>query len=112
MGSARFTMDKAGIGLLLKSDGVKAAMVGRAERIAARFEQIAPVGDPATDPHSGEYRDSGEVTSTNEGGAKRDRATASFTATDPRARYIEYVPDRHGIAHHTVLRATIETGDT
>jgi hypothetical protein len=112
MTQASFRLDKAGVAALLKSDGVKAGMLERAERIAARARQIAPVGDPATDEHSGEYRDSIVVTSTNAGGAKDDRATASVTATAPHSRYVEYVPNKDGIAHHTMLRAAVETRST
>jgi Bacteriophage HK97-gp10, putative tail-component len=112
MADARFKLDKAGIAVLLKSDGVKNAMTERAERIATRARQIAPVGDPATDRHSGEYRDGILVSSTNAGGAKGDRATAAVTATAAHSRYVEYVPDKDGVAHHTMLRAAVETRST
>ena len=110
MGSATFRLDKAGIGELLKSDPMKAAMVERAERIAARARQIAPVGNAASDPHPGEYRDSIGVTSTNTGGSKSDRAAAYATANAEHARFVEYQVDKDGTAHHTMLRAAVETG--
>jgi len=109
MAEARFKLDRAGVGLLLRSDGMKAVMVGRAQKVAARARQIAPVGDPAHDPHPGEYRDNIVVTSTNEGGAKKDRAAAYVTAAADHSRYVEYVPNKDGVAHHTLLRAVVET---
>lgn len=110
MAEVRFRLDKKGIGQLLKSEGMKEAMVERAERIAARARQIAPVGEQARDPHPGEYRDSIIVTSTTEGGAKKDRATATVTAGADHSRFVEYVPKADGIAYHTMLRAAVETG--
>ena len=110
MAQASFKLDKAGIGQLLKSDGMKAGMLERAERIAAHGRQIAPVGDEATDPHPGEYRDSIEVTSTNTGGRKKDRAAAYVTAKADHSRFVEYAPNKDGVAHHTILRAAVETG--
>jgi hypothetical protein len=110
MGSARFTMDKAGIAALLKSDGMKDAMVDRANRIAARARQIAPVGNEANDKHPGEYRDNITVSSTNAGGAKGDRAAAYATAEADHSRFVEYQVDKDGVAHHTMLRAAVETG--
>jgi len=110
MATAKFTLDKKGVGLLLKSDGMRAAMRERAERIAARARAIAPVGDAASDPHPGEYRDSITVADTTTGGARGDRAAASATAAAPHARLVEYQPDRNGQAHHTMYRAAVETG--
>lgn len=110
MARARFQMDKKGVAALLKSDGMKAGMVERAERIAVRARQIAPVGDPANDPHPGDYRDNITVSSTNEGGAKGDRAAAYATAEADHSRFVEYQPDKNGVAHHTMLRAAVETG--
>ena len=110
MGSATFRLDKAGVAALLKSDGMKAGMLERAERIGARARQIAPVGNAASDPHPGEYRDSITVSSTNTGGAKGDRAAAYVTAEADHARFVEYQVDEDGVAHHTMLRAAVETG--
>lgn len=109
MAQARFKLDNRGVGQLLRSDGMKAAMVVRAERVAARARQIAPVGNPANDSHPGEYRDSIVVSSTSEGGAKKDRAAASVTAQAPHSRFVEYQVDKDGVAHHTMLRAVVET---
>ena len=113
MARAKFTLDKKGVGQLLKSEGMRKGMEERANRIAARARAIAPVGDAAAgDTHPGEYRDSIVVTSTTEGGAKKDRAAAAVTATADHARYVEYQPDENGVAHHTMLRAAVETGPT
>jgi hypothetical protein len=111
MGSARFTMDKRGVGQLLKSAAMEAAMLQRAERIAARARQIAPVGHGSGDRHPGEYRDSITTSSTKDGGRRKDRAAATATAEAPHSRYVEYAPDKDGVAHHTMLRAAVETGE-
>lgn len=110
MAEAKFKLDKKGVGQLLKSDGMKAAMEHRAKRIAQRARQIAPVGDEADDPHPGEYRDNITVSSTTEGGAKKDRAAATVTAGADHSRFVEYQPDKDGVAHHTMYRAAVETG--
>ena len=110
MGTARFQLDKKGVAALLKSDGMKAGMVERADRVAVRARQIAPVGDAANDPHPGEYRDNITVSSTNTGGARGDRAAAYATAEAPHSRFVEYQVDKDGVAHHTMLRAAVETG--
>lgn len=110
MAEVRFKLDKAGVAALLKSDGMKAGMEERAKRIAARARQIAPVGDEANDPHPGYYRDHITVSSTNAGGAKKDRAAASATAEADYSRIVEYHPDKDGVAHHVMLRAAVETG--
>ena len=112
MAQARFKLDKQGVGLLLKSDGMKAVMVERAQRVASRARQIAPTGNAAHDSHPGEYKNSIVVTSTSEGGARKDRAAAMVTAEAPHARFVEYQPDKNGVAHHTMLRAVVETAAT
>lgn len=110
MAQVTFRLDKAGVAALLKSDGMKAGMEERAERIAARGRQIAPVGDAERDPHPGHYRDNITVSSTNTGSAKKDRATATVTAEADYSRQVEYQPDKNGVAHHVMLRAAVETG--
>jgi len=112
MAQVTFKLDKAGVAALLKSDGMKAGMEERAKRIAARAQQIAPVGDAAHDEHPGYYRDHITVSSTNTGGTKKDRATATVTAEADYSRNVEYHPNKDGVAHHTMLRAAIETGPT
>lgn len=110
MAQVTFRLNKAGVAALLKSDGMKAGMEERGKRIRARAQQIAPVGDPARDPHPGHYRDNITVSSTNAGGAKKDRATATVTAEADYSRDVEYRPNKDGVAHHTMLRAAVETG--
>ena len=111
MAEARFKLDKSGVGQLLKSDRMEAAMLARAERIAARARQIAPVGHGSGDRHPGEYKESVTTSSTKDGGRRKDRAAASATAEAPHSRFVEYVPDKDGVAHHTMLRAAVETGE-
>lgn len=110
MAEVRFNLDKGGIARLLKSNGMRRGMEHRAERMAAHARQIAPVGDPADDPHPGEYRDNITVSSTNAGGTKKDRAAATVTAGANHSRTVEYRPNRDGVAHHTMYRAAVETG--
>lgn len=107
---ARFTLDKGGMGELLKSPQMLAAMVTRAKRGAARAREIAPVGKGAGEETAGRYKGSIKVSSTTQGGVKRDRATAAVTADVPYARFVEYQPDADGVAHHTMLRAAQESG--
>jgi len=46
----------------LKSREVKDALIEFAEEARDYWKSVSPVGDESTDPHSGEYRDSIEVT--------------------------------------------------
>jgi hypothetical protein len=56
-----------------------------AERVLAKFRETAPVGDPATDPNSGSYRDSGHI----EHHRARYRDAARVEVSDPKALLIE-----------------------
>jgi hypothetical protein len=107
-----FTANRAGIGALLRSDGMVAAMEQHAERIAATARATAPVGDAAHDSHPGEYRDSIVVTSTKSGGSDGRRAAASVVATAPYSRWVEYGNGTEsGPAHHTIARAAGTVGE-
>jgi hypothetical protein len=46
---------------VLRSEWMVAEMRRRAEAVKAAAEALAPVGDPATDSHSGRYKDSFSV---------------------------------------------------
>lgn len=100
---ARFKMSKRGVGRLLKSPMIRAEMVRRAELIKAVAESIAPVGGEA-DRHPGQYKASFYVTSTDRGGRRRDRATATVGNRAYYARWVEYGTERVP-AHHVLLRA-------
>lgn len=67
----------------LDSDpAIIAAKLELAEEAAEYWRSIAPVGDPAVDPHSGAYRDSIHVEQ------KGDKVYV--VASDPKAHWIEY----------------------
>ena len=101
---AKFKMSKKGVGQLLKSPMVRAEMVRRADVIKSVAVSIAPVGGGAWDPHPGHYKASFEVSSTDRGGRRRDRATATVRNTAYYARWVEYGTERVR-AHHVLLRA-------
>lgn len=66
-----------------KNENVTDQLVEYAEdEIAPYWRAIAPVGDPAKDPHSGFYRDSIEV--------QRRGGKVYVVATDPKAHIIEW----------------------
>jgi HK97 gp10 family phage protein len=102
--AAKFRASYEGIGELLRSAEMEQAMRRRAETIKQRAEQTAPVGDPATDPHAGRYRDSFEVESGREGGRKKDRAYGRVLNAAPEAFYVEYGTSKQE-AQHTLLNA-------
>lgn len=101
--AARFKMSRKGVGQLLKSPMIRADMVRRAEVIKGAAEAIAPVGGPS-DPHSGHYKESFYVTSTDRGGRRRDRATATVGNSAYYARWVEWGTEKVP-AHHVLLRA-------
>lgn len=76
---------------VLRSEGMKAAMESRADKIKAEFEATAPVGAPyENDEHRGRYRDSAIVDGGVDGGINGDRAYGRVTVNDPAAMQIEY----------------------
>ncbi|WP_037576802.1 HK97 gp10 family phage protein [Phaeacidiphilus oryzae] len=99
----KFTLDKGGVGELLRSEGMRAEMLRRAELIKAAAEETAPEGGPR-DPHRGLYRSSFVVVSSTRGGFKDDRAAAAVGNTAPYAADVEY-GNGHVEAHHTLARA-------
>lgn len=105
--AAKFKMSRKGVGQLLRSEMIRTEMVRRAEVIKSVAEGIAPVGGES-DPHPGHYKSSFKVTSTDRGGRRRDRATATVSNTAAYARFVEYGSERVR-AHHVLLRAA-QTG--
>lgn len=101
MGS-RYRHNFAGFGAaVLRSEGMRAEMTSRADRIKAEFEATAPVGAPYEgDDHPGRFRDSAEVDSGTDGGIAGDRAYGRVTVNDPNAMSIEFghvaAFDEHG----------------
>jgi len=103
-----FNASYAGVGDMLRSEWMEAAMVTRAEKITAHAQANAPVGDPATDPHSGRYKESfAPVESTRRGGIRKDRAEATASNTAPEALIVEKGTSRQE-GHHTLMRAAAE----
>lgn len=107
--AARFKMSRKGVGELLRSPGVQADMLRRAELIKSVAEAISPVGGPG-DPHPGAYKDSFRTSSRKRGGRRKDRATATVTNTSYYARWVEYGTERVH-AHHVLLRAARAGGN-
>lgn len=98
----------------LLSPELAAAMLKMAETVKARAEATAPVGNPASDPHPGEYRDSFHATVEVRKPIKGpERVVGVITNDAPHAAAVEYgysgrhdSPGRH--AHHTLSRALTE----
>lgn len=95
-----YRADYAGIGQMLRSEFMEAAMVALAERAKQVAEATAPY-DPAGTTH---FRDSFEVTSRRDGGHEHDRASASLVNTDDAALWIE-LGTSDTPAHHTMAKA-------
>ncbi|MGW7350945.1 HK97 gp10 family phage protein [Streptomyces sp. NPDC054784] len=101
---AKFKMNKKGVGELLRSPGVEAEMLRRANVVRDAAVAISPVGTAAWDPHPGMYKASWHTTSTRRGGRRRDRAVATVWNSAPYARFVEYGTERVR-AHRVLLRA-------
>lgn len=100
--AARFKMNRKGVGQLLRSPGVRAEMLRRAEVIRSIAVATSPVYLKGAD--AGHYKSSWETDSTDRGGRKRDRAAATVRNTAYYARWVEYGTDKVP-AHHVLLRA-------
>lgn len=89
---ARYVHNYVGFGRqVMRSEGMRAAMAARAERVAEEFRATAPVGEPfEPDDHAGRFRDSAVTDSGTEGGPNKDRAFGRVTLTDPAAMQIEF----------------------
>ena len=106
----QFNADYRGIGELLKSPEMQAAMHAKAERVAEAARATAPVGDAITDKHPGEYRDGFEVSS----GTNRTRAYGRVENNVGHAAAVEFGNGRTQPAnrarktinaHYTLTRA-------
>lgn len=93
-----FKASYTGIGAMLKSPEMQAAMRQLAEKVKARAEANAPVGDPAEDPHAGRYKSSFYV-SAGVQHRKTSRAYAEIGNTAPEALFVEYGDSGNGAAH-------------
>lgn len=75
---------------------VRAAKIKLAGEIAEYWKGIAPVGDPAKDPHSGQYRDSIHV---------HEGKGIAVIADAPNAWFVEYGTNN---IHESACRARTE----
>lgn len=98
-----FKASYSGIGEMLRSPEMQAAMRQFGEKVKARAEANAPVGDPSEDPHAGRYKASFYVT-TGVQHRKTSRAYAEVGNTAPEALTVEYGTSDTD-AHHTLLDA-------
>ena len=86
--ATKFTPSYAGIGEMLRSDGMEQAMREHAGTIMAAAQAAAPVWEDG--PHPGRYKESFRVTTDKESGAKHDRAGAHVVNDAPEAFYVEF----------------------
>jgi hypothetical protein len=99
----------AGIGEMLNSPMVAAALLKRAERVKGRCEDTAPVGDPAEpDDHAGRYKAGFRVAIFPKRNGRRPEAYVVNGTPD--AFWVEY---GHSGAepYHTMHRALLEAGE-
>lgn len=114
----RYVLDSEAFGrLVLRSEGMKADMHARADRVKAVFEATAPVGEPYEDDHhAGRYKDSAEVESgeMHVPDGRGIRAYGRVTVNDPAAMSIEFghtaSNGRHVEGSHTLTRALDAAG--
>lgn len=98
---AEFKASYNGIGDMLRSEFMQAAMEARALRVKARAEATAPVYEQGS--HPGRYKASFHVTS-GVRHAKTSRAYGRCYNDSPEALYVEY-GNVNTPAHHTLLAA-------
>lgn len=103
---AKVTFSYEGIGEMLRSPFVRAEMVRRADKIKEAAEARSPVGDPKKDPHSGRYKRSWHVSSTDRGGFRHDRASATVYNDSEEAVFVEFGTSRMRGRH--VLKGAID----
>lgn len=101
--AARFRASYKGIGEMLCSGFMQAAMHERADAIRAVAEAIAPEDEAS--PHRGRYKASFGTTSGVRTGRK-PRAYGRVYNTAPEALAVEY-GTRNNVAHHTLMYAAM-----
>lgn len=97
MASSRFRASYKGIGQMLNTPWMEAAMRERAEKVRARAAATAPV-------ETGRYKASLRVESGMHGGDHHDRAFARVVADVPYGLIVEYGTSKQA-AHHTLAHA-------
>lgn len=100
--ASQFTLSYKGVGEMLRSEEMVAAMGALGEKVKERAETIAPVAKSG--PHPGRYKESFEVETTNRGGYEHDRARARIRNFAPEGLWVE-VGSKHNRAHHVLKRA-------
>ncbi|MFJ9694947.1 hypothetical protein [Kitasatospora sp. NPDC101183] len=99
-----------GIGKLLQRPGVQQATAEAAQRMLRIARFLSPVGDPAADPHPGQYRESFEVRPIIKNvpfrGKSRMRAGSRLVNTAGHARAVEYGNGK--VQRYAVLRTAID----
>lgn len=103
MARARYRGSYTGIGEMLVSPDMQAAMLKVARKIKDLAEATAPVGDPATDSHAGQYKASFRI----ESGVRRRRTSRAYGRVindSPEAAVVEWGTTEQE-AHHTILNA-------
>lgn len=95
---ARIKFSYQGIGQMLCSPEMQRGMSQLGERVKARAEANAPVGDPTDDPHAGRYKSSFYLT-TGVQHFKTSRAYAEIGNTAPEAMFVEYGDSEDGGSH-------------
>ena len=96
-----------GLGAMINAPFMVAEMERRMSNAKDFAEAIAPVGDPATDSHSGRYLASFHVEAGDHGGVHDDRAWAELVNDAPEALFVEY-GNRGPQPQHVMLRALVE----
>lgn len=91
----RYKKSYSGIGELMNGPEMQEVLRQAAEKGKAYAESIAPVGDPRTDPHPGEYKASFEVNVQSHGGLHGDRAAAQVVNTSEYAAALEWGNGAH-----------------
>ncbi|MFD0276172.1 hypothetical protein ACFVHB_20025 [Kitasatospora sp. NPDC127111] len=99
-----------GIGRLLQNPGVQRATAQAAQRMQRIAEFLSPVGDPATDPHPGQYQNSFAVVPVTKNvpfrGKPRLRAGSRLINTARYARDVEYGNGK--VQRYAVLRTALD----
>jgi HK97 gp10 family phage protein len=107
---ASFRADYEGIGAMLTSEFMRAAMAARAQRVEQVAKATAPVDEKG--PHPGRYRDSIDTRTfiREPSGGRTRRVVARVEATAPEALFVEF-GTRHQEAHRTLGRALDAAGN-
>lgn len=88
-GVTEFRESYPGIGRLLRSPMLAAGVGEFAKKIMNNAKENSPVGDPATDPGSGTFKESWEIQQVARTGRHHDRTGFIVRNTDPGGFYIE-----------------------